>query len=106
SLRARAEAYRRAGEVKKARADYESVLQREPEDARAYARAASVLREAGEHEDALDVLRQALRTVGAAGPVYVELGLVYLAQGRDELAELVLTKAAALDDKDPAIYNA
>src|SRR5690606_17126921 len=55
---------------------------------------------------ALDVLRQALRTVGAAGPVYVELGLVYLAQGRDELAELVLTKAAALDDKDPAIYNA
>jgi Tfp pilus assembly protein PilF len=36
----------------------------------------------------------------------VELGLIYLAQGRDELAKLVLGKAIAINDKDPAIYNA
>lgn len=106
SLEARAEAYRRAGEGKRARKDYDEVMRRSPDDPRAYARAASFLREAGEHEDALEVLRDALRVVGASPPIYVELGLVYLAQGREDLAELVLTKAAALDDKNPAIYNA
>lgn len=106
ALLARAEAYRRMGEVKKARADYEDVLRRNPDSAQAYARAASLLREAGENEDALDILRQALTAVGGTSQIYVELGLVYLAQGRDDLAELVLTKASALDDKNPAIWNA
>lgn len=106
ALEARAEAYRRAGETKKARADYDEVIKRGPKDGAPYARAASLLREAKDNEAALDVLREALRTVGASPSIYVELGLVYLAQGRDELAELILTKAAALDDKNPAIYNA
>jgi tetratricopeptide (TPR) repeat protein len=106
ALEARAEAYRRAGELKKARSDYDEVIHRAPTDGRPYARAASLLREAKDNEAALDVLREALRTVGASPPIYVELGLVYLAQGRDDLAELVLSKAAALDDKNPAIANA
>jgi Tfp pilus assembly protein PilF len=38
--------------------------------------------------------------------VYVELSLIYLAQGRSELAALVVGKAADLDNKQPAIYNA
>jgi tetratricopeptide (TPR) repeat protein len=103
---ARAVAYRRAGEIRRARADYQEVIKRSPSDPRAYARSASLLREAGAHEDALDLLREALRTAGANGPIYVELGLVYLAQGKADLAELVLSKAAALDEKNPAIHNA
>ena len=106
SLTARAEALRRAGERKKARKDYQEVLERKPNDVQAYARMASLLREMGENEDALDLLREALRAVGGRAPIYVELGLVYLAQGRDDLAELVLTKAAALDEKNPIIWNA
>lgn len=106
SLKSRAEALRRAGEKKKARADYQEVLERNPNDVQAYARMASLLREGGDNEDALDVLREALRAVGGRAPIYVELGLVYLAQGRDDLAELLLTKAAALDEKNPMIWNA
>ena len=106
SLMARAEALRRAGEKKKARADYQEVLERNPNDVQAYARMASLLRESGDNEDALDVLREALRSVGGRAPIYVELGLVYQAQGRDDLAELLLTKAAALDEKNPMIWNA
>jgi Tfp pilus assembly protein PilF len=106
SLKARAEALRRAGEKKKARADYKEVLERSPNDVQAYARMASLLREMGELEDAVDLLRDALRAVGGRAPIYVELGLVYLAQGRDDLAELVLSKAAQLDEKNPDIWNA
>jgi tetratricopeptide (TPR) repeat protein len=106
TLLARAEAYRRAGEKKKARADYKEVLERSPDSAQAYARMASLLREMDEHEDAVDLLREALREVGGKAPIYVELGLVYLAQGRDDLAELVLSKAVQLDEKNPTIWNA
>jgi tetratricopeptide (TPR) repeat protein len=106
ALLGRAEAYRRAGDPKRARADYQEVVRRSPNDPQAYARAASLLRESGSYEDALDILREALRVVGGSSPVDLELGLVYLAQGRDELAELVLGKAAALDPKNPAIWNA
>lgn len=106
SLLARAEARRRAGDAAAARRDYEAVLEREPESLSTYARLASLLREEGEHEDGLEVLREALRVAGADSSIYVELGLIYLAQGRDELAELVLTKAAALDAESPAIHNA
>src|SRR5678815_2668410 len=38
TLKARAEALRRAGEKKKARADYKEVLERKPNDVQAYAR--------------------------------------------------------------------
>ena len=37
---------------------------------------------------------------------YTELGQVYIAQKRFDLAQLVLAKAVELDAKDPAIYNA
>jgi tetratricopeptide (TPR) repeat protein len=107
---ARAEAYRRAGERKKARADYITVIQEQPQEVQGYARQASLLREMGAYEDALDVCREALRRAGGSSAIYVELGLVYLGQGRADLAELVLGKAAELDKnnakKDPAIYNA
>lgn len=106
ALQARAEAHRRAGDLRRARADYEDVLRREPESVPARARTASLLREAGALDDALDVLREALRLSGGSSPIYLELGLVYLAQGKAELAELVLSKAAALDEKNPALYNA
>lgn len=106
ALAARAEALRRAGDLAAARADYEQVLRREPESVAARARTASLLREAGAHDDAQKVLREALRLVGGSSPIYLELGLVYLAQNRLELAELVLSKAAVLDAKNPAIQNA
>ncbi len=106
ALLARAEAHRRSGEVARARADYEDVLRRDPENVHVRARTASLLREAGAQDDALAVLREALRLSGGASPIYLELGLVYLAQGKDDLAELVLSKAAALDPKNPAIQNA
>lgn len=106
ALLARAEAHRRAGNTARARADYKEVLRRVPESAEARARSASLLRELGEHDEALEVLREALRLAGGSSPIYLELGLVYLAQGRHELAELVLSKAAALDPKSPAIQNA
>jgi tetratricopeptide (TPR) repeat protein len=106
SLLGRAEAHRRAGEQGKARADYQQAVDQDPEDRRASARLASLLREAGKYDEALEVLREALRNSGAGAEVYVELSLIYLAQGRSELAALVVGKAADLDNKQPAIYNA
>ncbi len=105
SLLARAEAHRRAGEFGKARKDYREALSRDPENAEVNARYASLLREQGKLEEAVDAARDALRY--ASGPeVYVELGLIYLAQGRDELAELVLKKALTMNEKLPAAWNA
>jgi tetratricopeptide (TPR) repeat protein len=110
SLLARAEAHRRAGRTEQARGDYESAIARTADDSavtrNATARLASLLREDKKHEDAIQVIRNALRTAGGNAKVYVELGMVYMAQGRDELAELVLTKAVELDPKEPSIYNA
>lgn len=103
---ARAEALRRAGNDDAARADYQAVLKRMPDHRDAAARLASLLREARKYEDAIDVIRDVLRNAGANARVYVQLGLIYFAQGRDELADLVLTKAAELDAEEPAIYNA
>jgi tetratricopeptide (TPR) repeat protein len=105
SLLARAEAYRRAGHAKRARKDYEKALERNAEDADTGARLASLLRESREYEDAIDVIRETLRTAGANAKVYVELGLIYMAQGRAELAELVFHKATELDANEPSIYN-
>ncbi len=110
SLLARAEAHRRAGHKKEARADYETALKATDEDdpnrKDAAARLASLLRDAGDFDDAVNVLRDTVRVSGTNARIYTELGLIYIAQKRLELAQLVLVKAAELDAKDPAIYNA
>ncbi|HEX7839917.1 MAG TPA: tetratricopeptide repeat protein [Kofleriaceae bacterium] len=110
SLLARAEASRRSGRRKDARADYEAALKITEEDdpnrKDAAARLASLLRDAGEFDDAVDVLRDTVRVSGTNARIYTELGLIYIAQKRLDLAQLVLAKAAELDAKDPAIYNA
>lgn len=107
---ARAEANRRAGHKKEARADYESALKATEEDdpnrKDAAARLASLLRDAGEFDDAVEVLRNTVRVSGINAKIYTELGLIYIAQKRFELAQLVLVKATEIDAKDPAIYNA
>jgi tetratricopeptide (TPR) repeat protein len=110
SLLGRGEANRRAGRRKDARADYEAVFKATEEDdpnrKDAAARLAALLRDAGDFDDAVEVLRDAVRVSGASVKIYVELGLIYVAQKRFELAQLVLAKAAEIDAKDPAIYNA
>jgi len=110
SLLARAEANRRGGRSKEARADYEAALKTTEEDdpnrKDAAARLASLLRDGGDFDDAVEVLRDVIRVAGANAKIYTELGLIYIAQKRLELARLVLAKAAELDAKDPAIYNA
>lgn len=107
---ARAESQRRLGRTKEARGDYEAVLRETAEDdplrRDAAARMASLLRDSGNFEDAVEVLRDTLRVAGANARVYTELGLIYMAQGRDELALLVIGKAIELDPKEPAAYNA
>ena len=109
-LLARAEASRRSGRRKEARADYDAALktteQDDPNRRDAAARLASLLRDAGEFDEAVDVLRDTVRVSGANARIYTELGLIYIAQKRLDLAQLVLVKAAELDPKDPAIYNA
>jgi tetratricopeptide (TPR) repeat protein len=107
---ARAEAQRAAGHQKDARADYEGSLRDLAEDdplrKDAAARLASMLRDASDYDDAINVLRDTLRTSGASSRIYTELGLVYLAQKHDDLAALVLARAAELGPQDPAVYNA
>ena len=98
SLLGRAEAHRRAGRTREARTDYESAVAQSPPDSPsrrdATARLASLLREAKAYDDALGVIRDTLRTSGANATVYVELGMIYMAQDRQDLAALVLGKAA------------
>ena len=107
---ARAEAFRRAGKKKEARGDYEAALKAMDEDdpnrRDTSARLASLLRDAGDFDEAVETLRNAIRTSGANAKIYTELGQIYVAQKRLELAQLVLAKALELDAKDPAIYNA
>ncbi len=106
ALLARAEAHRMSGSIDAARADYARVLELDPADRTVGARLAALLRERKRHEDALDVLRAILRNAGADGQIYVELGLIYLDQGRLDLADLVLRKALEADAKLPAAHNA
>ena len=110
SLMARAEANRRAGHKKDARADYEAAIKNMDEDdpnrRDTAAREASLLRDTGDFDDAVEILRDTVRTSGINAKIYTELGQIYLAQKRLELAQLVLTKAVQLDAKDPAVYNA
>jgi Tfp pilus assembly protein PilF len=110
TLIARAESYRRAGKKKDARADYEAAIKGMEEDdpnrRDAAARLASLLRDAGDFEEAVEVLRETVRVSGTSARIYTELGQIYIAQKRLELAQLVLAKALELDAKDPAVYNA
>jgi tetratricopeptide (TPR) repeat protein len=113
TLLARAEANRRAGHKKEARSDYEAALRATEEDdpnrRDAAARLASLLRDFGDFDDAVNVLRDTVRLSGINSRIYTELGLIYIQQKKLDLAQLVLAKAIELDDKDkkdPAIYNA
>lgn len=107
---ARAEAQRRLGKVADARADYQAVLATADDDDTlrrdAAARMASLLRDAGKFEEAIEGLRDVIRTSGASARIYTELGMIYVEQKRFELAALVLAKAVELDAKEPAAYNA
>lgn len=110
TLMARAEANRRAGHKKEARSDYETAFKSMEEDdpnrRDAAARLASLLRDNGDFDDATAVLRDTVRVSGTSAKIYTELGQIYIAQKRLDLAQLVLVKALELDAKDPAIYNA
>lgn len=113
TLLGRAEAHRRAGHKRDARNDYEAALrstdQDDPLRRDAAARLASLLRDSGDFDDAVNVLRDTVRLSGASAKIYTELGLIYVQQKRFELAQLVLAKAVELDTgekKDPGIYNA
>ncbi len=110
SLIARAEASRRAGHKKDARADYENVLKHADEDdpnrKDAAVRLASLLRDEGEYDDAVEVIREVVRVSGTSAKIYTELGLVYIAQKRLDLAQLVLAKAIELDKTSAATFNA
>lgn len=110
TLMARAEAFRRAGKKKEARGDYQAAIKAmeddDPNRRDVAARLASLLRDAGDYEDAVEVLRETVRLSGTSARIYTELGQIYIAQKRLELAQLVLAKALELDAKDPAVYNA
>jgi tetratricopeptide (TPR) repeat protein len=107
---ARAEAHRRAGHTGPARTDYEATIKDLAEDdplrRDAAARLAALLRDAGSYDDAVEVLRETLRVSGPSARIYTELGLIYIAQKRNDMVSLVLAKAKELDEKDPAVYNA
>ena len=109
SLLARAEANRRAGHKKDAKSDYQVAIKTMGEDdpnrQDAAPRLASLLRDSGEYDDAVEILRDTVRVSGATAKIYTELGQIYIAQKRLELAQLVLAKALELDAKDPAVYN-
>jgi len=106
----RAEANARSGEGEAARDDLARSLGELADDdplrAEVAARLAALLRDARKYDAAIDVLRDQLRLQGATSRVYGELGLIYLAQDRADLAQLVLAKALELDAKDPAVHNA
>lgn len=107
---ARAEANRRAGHPRDARGDYEAAMKQMDEDdpnrRDTAARLASLLLETKDYDDAVGVLRDTVRLSGANAKIYTELGQIYMAQQRLDLAQLVLAKALELDAKDPAVYNA
>jgi Tfp pilus assembly protein PilF len=107
---ARAEARARSGDTDDARGDLEDAISEladdDPVRASTAARLAALLRDARKYDAAIEVLRDNLRVQGATSRIYTELGLIYLAQKRNDLAEHVLDKALELDAKDPAAHNA
>lgn len=110
SLLGRAEANRRAGHKKEAKSDYNAAMKLmtddDPNRGDAAARLASLMRDAGDYDDAVEVLRESIRVSGVSARIYTELGQIYIAQKRLELAQLVLAKALEIDAKDPTVYNA
>jgi tetratricopeptide (TPR) repeat protein len=110
SLLARAEANRRAGHKKEARTDYDAAMKLmsddDPNRGDTAARLASLMRDSGDYDDAVEVLRETIRVSGVSARIYTELGQIYIAQKRLELAQLVLAKALEIDAKDPTVYNA
>jgi len=104
TLLARAEANRHAGNKKEARTDYEAALRGSDEDdpirRDAAARLASLLRDFGDYDDAVAVLRDTVRLSGINAKIYTELGVIYILQKRPELAQLVLQKALEIDEAD------
>jgi len=107
---ARAEAYARGGDTDEARGDLDQAIGELADDdplrASAAARLAALLRDAKKYDAAIEVLRDHLRVQGATSRIYTELGLIYMAQNRNDLAQLVLARALELDAKDPAAHNA
>jgi tetratricopeptide (TPR) repeat protein len=110
SLLARAEAHRRAGHKKEAKSDYDAAMKLmtddDPNRGDAAARLASLMRDSGDYDDAVEILRETIRVSGVSARIYTELGQIYIAQKRLELAQLVLAKALEIDAKDPTVYNA
>jgi tetratricopeptide (TPR) repeat protein len=103
---ARAESNRRLRRFGDARADYEKVLAERPDDLPVRLRLASLLREAGDFEASIAAAREVLRRKAGDSRANVELGLVYLAAGKQDLAGLVLGKAAEASPRDPLVWNA
>ena len=107
---ARAEAERRSGRKKDARGDYEAAIKGmdsdDPGRRDAAVRLASLQRDSGDFDDAVETLRDSIRVSGVSAKIYAELGQIYVAQKRLDLAQLVLAQAVELDAKDPTIYNA
>ncbi len=106
---ARAEAVRRLRRWREAQADYDAILTKDPDDLTTRLRMASLLRENGDTDGSLKQVREALRKNPQGkelAATNIELGMVYLAAGRDELADLVLTKAAQTDPQNPRVWNA
>jgi tetratricopeptide (TPR) repeat protein len=109
SLIARAESLRRLGRRADARADYDAAIKLDEDDVATRLRLASLLRESGDTDGGLRAVRDVLRRQVEGqqlADANVELGLIYLAAGREELAELVLSKAASADAKNPKVWNA
>ena len=105
----RAESFRRLGKRTEARADYEAAIKLDDDDIATRLRLASLLREGGDTDGGLHAVREVLKRQVEGkelADANVELGLIYLAAGREELAELVLSKAAAADPKNPKVWNA
>jgi Flp pilus assembly protein TadD len=71
------------------------------EGARLYEQGTEAL-EAGDTERAIRDLEAAASRVPKAGDVYNNLGVAYLAAGRDDDARLAFERAVALDCSDPA----
>ncbi len=70
------------------------------EGARLYEQGTEAL-EAGDTERAIHDLEAAAARIPQAGDVYNNLGVAYLAAGRDDDARLAFERAVALDCSDP-----
>ncbi len=105
SVEALGDAYSKLGRASDAARLYKGWIDRRPDDAQSAKlriRLGAALRRAGKLDDAIDVLRTALRAQPRSTAALNELGLVYEAKGQHELADLVLHRALDVDDKSKA----